>query len=217
MNMTKAVIFDLWSTLAYNARENHIIKRIFDSIGIDGYDKENQRKMEESFMTKRFETAEEAMEEFCATFGKGNKCAHDLAGIWNDLNVRIYDDVIPALRKLREEGYKAGLITNTQSFALKQFEEIKFFDEFDYCTFSYDVGLLKPDPRIFRHSLERLDVKAEDAVMVGDNLRADVKGAEAVGMKGVLIKRPNKENLAWNERGHWKRTITGLDQLRQYL
>lgn len=214
--MIKAVIFDLWSTLAYNDTDNGIIKKIFDRIDIDGYRKENQRKMEESFMKKRYDSPEQAMEDFCRMFGKGNKCVTGLAGLWKNINVRLFDDVKHVLKRLRREGYKIGLITNTQSFALDYFYETKFFDNFDYACFSFEAGLLKPDPEIFKLTLDKLGVKPEEAVMVGDNLESDVLGAEAVGIKGILIKRSNR-NLSWVEKGKWERTITGLEQLWKFI
>ena len=214
--MIKAVIFDLWSTLAYNDMEEGIIKQIFENIGIDGYKKENQRKMEESFMTKKYNSAEEAMMDFCSAFGKGNKCVEGLANIWNNINVKLFDDVLPALKQLRTN-YKVGLITNTQSFALEYFHRNNFFDNFDYACFSFEAGLLKPDSKIFLLALEKLGIEANEAVMVGDNIESDVLGAEAVGMKGVLIKRSNREKLSWKEKGTWHRTITGLDELKKFL
>ena len=213
--MIKAVIFDLWSTLAYNDTEKNIIKQIFDGIGIDGYKKENQRIMEESFMKKRYNSPEDAMQEFCNAFGKGNKCVLDLTGIWNNIKVKLFDDALPTLKELKGD-YRVGLITNTQSFALDFFYETGFFDIFDYACLSFDVGLLKPDPEIFRLTLDKLGVEPEEAMIVGDNLESDIKGAEAVGIKGVLIKRPYNK-LSWKEKGEWKRTITGLAGLRKFL
>ena len=53
---------------------------------------------------------------------------------------------------------------------------------FDVLTFSNEFGYLKPDPRIFQHTLERLGVSAADSLHVGDVEDADVAGARAVGM-----------------------------------
>ena len=48
-----------------------------------------------------------------------------------------------------------------------------------------EVGFGKPDPRIFRLALKRLEVPAADAWMVGDDLPWDIAGAQAVGIHGV--------------------------------
>ena len=52
---------------------------------------------------------------------------------------------------------------------------------------SYDIGIPKPDPRIFRHTIDLLGVHPSEAVMVGDSLEADIKGALGAGLQAVLI------------------------------
>ena len=54
---------------------------------------------------------------------------------------------------------------------------------------SLEHGYLKPHPSIFRAALAQARVGAADAVMVGDSLTHDVRGAEGVGMRGILLAR----------------------------
>jgi HAD superfamily hydrolase (TIGR01549 family) len=51
------------------------------------------------------------------------------------------------------------------------------------------VGAAKPDPRIYAEALQRLDVRADEAVMVGDSLVADVHGARAAGLHACWLDR----------------------------
>jgi putative hydrolase of the HAD superfamily len=51
---------------------------------------------------------------------------------------------------------------------------------------------VKPHPTVFRAALDRLDVRAEDAVMVGDSLEEDVEGARAIGMRALLVDRDDR-------------------------
>ncbi len=60
---------------------------------------------------------------------------------------------------------------------------------------SDEVGMKKPDPRIFRMALERLEVGAEEAVFVGDNLELDIAGARGVGMRAVWLNPDGKEGV----------------------
>ena len=216
--MIKAVVFDLWSTLTYNNSEKNIIQLIFEKIGIKEYDWETHNKMVKSFMLKRYKSAEDGMKDFCRAFGKDEKLAKELAKLWGIENIKIkfFDDVLPALMELRKK-YKLGLISNTQSFEMGFFYKNKFFDKFDFVCLSFEVGMIKPNnPEMFKLMLERLGVKPEEAVMVGDNLRDDVLAAESIGMKGILIKRQGKV-LGWKEKANWKRTITSLDELKKFL
>jgi HAD superfamily hydrolase (TIGR01549 family) len=212
--MIKAVIFDLWSTLAYSDSDVSVIKRMFDRIGVKD-DVENHHKMDESFM-KKSESVMDAMRHFCRAFGKDDSCAGELASYWKDVRPKLFDDVTGTLEALRRD-YKIGLITNTQSFSMDFFRKTKFFRMFDYACLSYEVGMVKPEPGIFQLTLKRLGVKPEEAVMVGDSLNSDILPAEALGIRGVLIKRLHKEGLGWKERQKWKRTINSLTELDRFL
>jgi putative hydrolase of the HAD superfamily len=58
---------------------------------------------------------------------------------------------------------------------------------------SEDVGTSKPDPEIFRIALERLGVRADEAVMVGDSWANDIEGARAAGIRAVWFNRYGHE------------------------
>lgn len=53
---------------------------------------------------------------------------------------------------------------------------------------SRDIGIRKPDPRIFRYALERIGVQPGNALHVGDSMKHDVVGARRAGMKTVWIR-----------------------------
>lgn len=50
-----------------------------------------------------------------------------------------------------------------------------------------EIGYSKPDPRIFEYALDKLQLQAEDVWMIGDNIRWDVGGPQAIGIAGVWI------------------------------
>lgn len=55
------------------------------------------------------------------------------------------------------------------------------------------VAVRKPNPRIFQIACERLGIRPEEALMIGDNLEADVQGAIAFGMQGILLNPAARE------------------------
>lgn len=59
----------------------------------------------------------------------------------------------------------------------------------DVLVVSEEAGVSKPDPRIFEIALERLQCRAEEAVMVGDSWSADVEGARAAGIRPIWFNR----------------------------
>jgi putative hydrolase of the HAD superfamily len=92
------------------------------------------------------------------------------------------------LARLRERGYKLGLITN--GFADTHREKITLLaleQSFDEILIADEVGLLKPDPRIFLLAAERLGVPAAACAMVGDRFERDITGAQAAGMFAVWM------------------------------
>ncbi|MCC6904989.1 MAG: HAD family hydrolase, partial [Anaerolineae bacterium] len=59
----------------------------------------------------------------------------------------------------------------------------------DLCLSAADIGHMKPHPLPFRLALESLDVKAEEAIFIGDSPEHDVAGAHGVGMRAIWVRR----------------------------
>ena len=100
----------------------------------------------------------------------------------------LFPDVLDTLRWLRDRGYRLGAVTNRGYSGPRFHEEMRelgLADLFQVTVISCDIGYMKPHPRIFQYTLENMDVEAEETVMVGDNLRADVEGAKTLGMLTV--------------------------------
>jgi len=92
------------------------------------------------------------------------------------------------LQRLRDEGLKLALITN--GFSETHREKIallKLEHAFDEIFIADEVGMVKPDPRLFRLAAERLGVAPERCAMVGDRFDRDVRGAASVGMFTVWL------------------------------
>jgi putative hydrolase of the HAD superfamily len=100
-----------------------------------------------------------------------------------------FADVAPCLDAL-PQGMKLGLITNGDS--VQQRDKLKALglaNTFDAVVASADIGIAKPDPRIFRHAAGQLGVAPERCVYVGDRHDSDARAAAAAGMTGVWLNR----------------------------
>lgn len=85
---------------------------------------------------------------------------------------------------------KVGIASNAQRlFTIPELARFGMPGYFDGIVFSSDIGVCKPDKKIFTVALEALSVQPERAVFVGDSLEADIRGAQSVGMKTVWINR----------------------------
>lgn len=123
---------------------------------------------------------------------------------WDDSAIDVYknelfrtcvpfDGISEVLSKLKER-FKLGLLTNAYD-APEQRKRISYSgldDYFDEILISGEIGVYKPDPRVFFSLLSRLGVVPEKAIYIGDSIEHDVFGANSAGMKSVLFSKKFK-------------------------
>ncbi len=121
--------------------------------------------------------------------------AEELWDTWNlggiFLGRQLFPDAIDMLSALRDAGYRLGAVTN-RSFGgprfLSEVRELGLTPFFETVAISCDMGYMKPHARIYEHALEAMALDPGETVMVGDSLRADVAGSQALGMTAVWRK-----------------------------
>jgi epoxide hydrolase-like predicted phosphatase len=100
-------------------------------------------------------------------------------------------NLVDYLRAVRKH-YKTALLSNTWDNMRRVIEDRWMIaDAFDEIVISAEVGLVKPDPRIYKKVLSDLNVKPAEAVFV-DDFPENINGADRVGMHTVLFKNPNQ-------------------------
>jgi putative hydrolase of the HAD superfamily len=104
----------------------------------------------------------------------------------------VFPDVLPALGAVRARGLGLGIVTNFDGRVLPLLERVGLAGWFDSTTLSSRVGAAKPDPAIFRHALARHGARPDEAVHVGDSPAEDLAGAQAAGLRGVLVDRTGR-------------------------
>ena len=110
------------------------------------------------------------------------------------------------LGELRTRGARIAIVTNNiVSEQVNKMRRLELETLVDALVVSEAVGASKPDPRIFTHALDTVDARAHEAVMLGDNWKADVEGALAAGIRAVWF----------NPRGLPRPSdIAGVDEVR---
>lgn len=96
--------------------------------------------------------------------------------------------VIPTMKKLREAGVGIGLISDCGWELPSVWQGWSLAPWIDAKVFSCEEGVTKPDPRLYRLACERLGVRPEQCLYVGDGGSLELTGARAVGMHPVLIR-----------------------------
>lgn len=112
-------------------------------------------------------------------------------------NWYLEQDAISTLQTLRNAGLRLGVISNgsddTNAHELLKKAELKQY--FEYVLTSAAFGKRKPDPGIFRAALDYYSVSPERAVMIGDSLQADIRGAGTLGINTIWVRRRSQEEL----------------------
>ena len=112
---------------------------------------------------------------------------------WQGMDgVCVFPDVPDALQKLVDMGIKIGILTNAfqpmwmRDAELERFGLLQFFPEVHTRMSAADLGYLKPSPDVFKKALANMGTTPEETIYVGDNLAADIAGAQSVGMRAIL-------------------------------
>lgn len=104
---------------------------------------------------------------------------------------RLNENAPAMLAELKKRGYKIGLISNTGKtpgrVLAKLFEIYGIKHYFDALVFSNEVSFMKPHREIFLNLAGKLGVETSEVVHIGDELFADVHGAQAAGMKAIWV------------------------------
>ncbi|HYK99265.1 MAG TPA: HAD family hydrolase [Candidatus Acidoferrales bacterium] len=95
----------------------------------------------------------------------------------------------PALRDLRRDHGLALLTNGAGDVQREKLSRTPFAPYFDAVVISTEVGIGKPDPRIFARALAALDAAPGDATMVGDSLQRDIAGARSAGLRTIWLDR----------------------------
>lgn len=125
----------------------------------------------------------------------------DGEAIFEALRVRIpgsrplFDDVLPTLKTLQQRGFLLGIVSNRHwggQLFQEDLQTLGLLDYFDprHMAISVDLGIRKPNPAIFLHTLNALNVAPEQAVMVGDSLLSDIAGGKLLGLFTVWKPKP---------------------------
>ncbi|MDQ7778150.1 MAG: HAD family hydrolase [Planctomycetota bacterium] len=107
---------------------------------------------------------------------------HSVKNLW----CRVPPEVPAVLAELRSK-YTIGVVSNADGRIKDLLALVGLLDYFSFVVDSGQVGVEKPDPRIFQHALAAASAEPDEVVHVGDLVCVDVAGAEASGIRAVLI------------------------------
>jgi putative hydrolase of the HAD superfamily len=204
-----AVTFDFWNTLvaeddgALRDRRIERVGGVLDAAGVPLSRPELEALFERSWQdfvaawhAGRQYTAEHAVEHVLEQTGAQlapavrDELVEAILHAGRGAGTRLTPNVAATLDRLREAGVRIGIICDvglTPSPVLRDYlDGHGVLDRFDHWSFSDEVGVYKPDARIFAHACAGLgDPAPERTAHVGDLRRTDVAGARAAGWTAV--------------------------------
>lgn len=115
---------------------------------------------------------------------------------WNSLLLDLPPERVELLRKLATR-YRLFLLSNTSSIHITQVNKIleastgveKLEDLFEIVFLSYEMGLMKPDTRIYQDVLDKAGLKAEETLFLDDNAD-NIRGAAQLGIETIHVQKP---------------------------
>jgi HAD superfamily hydrolase (TIGR01509 family) len=108
-------------------------------------------------------------------------------------STRPYLGVDRMIERLKGRGYRLGLLSNASENVEYVVDRLPWMKYFDQIVLSYQAGVMKPDPSIFRLALEKMRLSPGECLYVGDGGSMELDGAMEVGMTTVKVVQPNQE------------------------
>jgi len=103
--------------------------------------------------------------------------------------LRLFPGTLALLRNLRARGCRLALLTNGFSETHREkIVRLALADAFDALLIADEIGMVKPDPAVFRHACAAIGTVPAETAMVGDRYDRDCAGALGIGMRAVLLK-----------------------------
>ena len=120
---------------------------------------------------------------------------------------------VETLREIKRRGYLLGTVTNgVSSLQNSKLDTAGIRELFDVAVVSGDIGIYKPDRRIFDEACRRAGVRNEEALFVGDHPVNDIDGALGAGMQAIRMNYGDFYN-----KGLGKATLAEIEDIRQVL
>lgn len=181
----RAVVFDVFGTLVQLRQRRHPFRAL-------------QTLMESTGRTRQPTDAVRIMTNNVGLAGAAallgaDISARDIASLELDLlaeleSARLFPEVESVLHELRGRGLRLGICSNLAApYALPVRLLLPY--ELDAYAWSFELGVIKPEPLIYSVACSQLQCDPSDVLMVGDTMEADVEGPRRMGMQSLLLNR----------------------------
>lgn len=204
MGKLKAVLFDLYGTLAF-VKDPISSEKISEFLLKEGYKVYPQSLDAASHYVSMIDYPKHGYESWKAYLKQvlyrldteaDAKTLDELAEIYQKhRGLTLFSDAAPAVRKTKELDLRAAIVTTIAHFCFSQAIE-PIAEYFDVITTGYEARCEKSNPEMHKQTLKKLGVLPQEAVMIGDDLFVDIKIPKKLGMHTIQLDRANKIKLS---------------------
>ncbi len=92
--------------------------------------------------------------------------------------------MVGLIKMLKNLGYKTAVLSNSDSLNSAKYKKMGWYDPFDVLILSHELGVIKPDPRIYEIALQKVGEKAEDCIFI-DDVEENLAPASKLGIKTI--------------------------------
>jgi len=191
--MIKGIIFDVRGVIVFNI-DPHVFEDISKTFGV------SIKKAHQALPVplEKLEKGEVSTEEFLKDYAKQlNKPIPDVKRLLTrsfEKNFAVDEKVIDLIKKLKSKGYVISALSNTHKDDAEVYKINKVYDIFDHVVLSCEVGLVKPDPKIYELCAKKMGLSPEECVFIDDSSK-NLPSAKELGMKIILFENVNQLNL----------------------
>ncbi|MFH1055349.1 MAG: HAD family hydrolase [Candidatus Altiarchaeota archaeon] len=193
--MIKAVLFDLWNTLIYSDPEGSVrseggvldfLRSSKPELSLGEY--RNARKKYHYETTTGRMSRLEGNRRILLDLGVDGRNLQEFSRMLQNAfvaNAKAYDGAKELLSALKHEGLLLGLVSNCGEGTRELLNDSGLDVFFDSFGLSNEVGVRKPDAKIYMEVVDELKVKPNECVFVSDEVKDDLLGAKTLGMRTI--------------------------------
>ncbi|SCG64966.1 HAD family hydrolase [Micromonospora coxensis] len=216
MSRYHAVLFDFFGTLTRCVRRGSAHRTTAELLGCP--EDTLTAVLDRTFYQRasgRHGTAEATLRWVCAQAGVHPSDAAVRAAVASRhravrADTRLREDAVPALAELRRRGVRTGVISDCTHELPVILPQLAVAPLLDVRVYSVQLGRCKPDPALYLAACQRLDVRPQDCLYVGDGGSRELSGAQRAGMTAVRLAAPDlTDHLVFDAERDWDGAVVG--------
>lgn len=205
--MIKVVLFDYGHTLMQVKKKDK--EMIIEKFGLTEEEYKNGYEIYLIYSRGRINSDEQYLKQ-CSNF-IGKPVTKEFLDAIHEIEI-IDEKTIELIKKLKKKYKLAIIANNVKSWVLGRLEKHGIRNYFDAIVASSEIGIRKPDPRIFTFALNKLKVNPKECIFISDELNDDLAGAKVLGIKTVWLKN-SEEKITFQP----DYTIKSLNEIMEIL